>query len=83
MPTPEHQLTTEGFGDVIEIGRQIRDPMYATRLLPTTPVFLLPGAPDMAASRASMSRAAFASARNRPVPIPAQPAMAAAAPRRP
>ncbi|HEX5328155.1 MAG TPA: hydantoinase/oxoprolinase family protein [Acetobacteraceae bacterium] len=36
-------LTTEGFGDVLEIGRQIRDPMYATRLRPATPGFLLPG----------------------------------------
>lgn len=37
-------LTTEGFKDVLEIGRQVRDPMYAIRLKPATPVFLLPGA---------------------------------------
>ncbi len=35
-------LTTQGFRDVLEIGRQIRDPMYAVRLQPSAPVFLLP-----------------------------------------
>ena len=37
-------LATAGFGDVLEIGRQVRDPMYAAKLRPATPVFLLPGA---------------------------------------
>ena len=37
-------LATEGFGDVIEIGRQLRDPMYQVRIVSTAPRFLLPGA---------------------------------------
>ena len=37
-------LATEGFKDVIEIGRQSRRAMYALKLAPETPVFLLPGA---------------------------------------
>ncbi len=37
-------LATAGFGDVLEIGRQVRDPMYAAKLRPATPVFLAPGA---------------------------------------
>ncbi len=35
-------LTTDGFRDVFEIGRQVRDPMYRIRLTPGTPVFMLP-----------------------------------------
>ncbi len=36
-------LTTEGFRDVLEIGRQMRRQMYSVRLMPETPVFLAPG----------------------------------------
>jgi N-methylhydantoinase A/oxoprolinase/acetone carboxylase beta subunit len=36
-------LTTEGFRDVLEIGRQMRRQMYSVRLEPQTPVFLAPG----------------------------------------
>lgn len=36
-------LATEGFGDVIAIGRQVRDPMYMVRIKSTAPLFLLPG----------------------------------------
>lgn len=36
-------LTTEGFRDVLEIGRQMRRRMYSVRLAPETPVFLAPG----------------------------------------
>lgn len=36
-------LTTEGFRDVLEIGRQMRRHMYSVRLEPETPVFLAPG----------------------------------------
>ena len=36
-------LTTEGFRDVLEIGRQMRQQMYSVRLEPQTPVFLAPG----------------------------------------
>jgi N-methylhydantoinase A len=36
-------LTTEGFADVIEIGRQMRRQMYDLALVPETPVFLAPG----------------------------------------
>jgi len=36
-------LTTEGFRDVLEIGRQMRQRMYSVRLEPETPVFLAPG----------------------------------------
>lgn len=36
-------LTTEGFRDVLEIGRQMRRRMYSVRLEPETPVFLAPG----------------------------------------
>ncbi len=36
-------LATEGFGDIIEIGRQLRDPMYQVRVVSTAPRFLLPG----------------------------------------
>lgn len=36
-------LTTEGFRDVLEIGRQMRRQMYSVRLEPETPVFLAPG----------------------------------------
>ena len=35
-------LTTEGFRDVLEIGRQLRRQLYATMLEPTTPIFLAP-----------------------------------------
>ncbi|MER2535178.1 MAG: hydantoinase/oxoprolinase family protein [Rhizobiaceae bacterium] len=35
-------LTSEGFRDVFEIGRQVRDPVYRIRLTPATPVFMLP-----------------------------------------
>lgn len=36
-------LTTEGFRDVLEIGRQIRHALYDVILEPETPVFLAPG----------------------------------------
>ncbi|NQW11230.1 MAG: hydantoinase/oxoprolinase family protein [Alphaproteobacteria bacterium] len=36
-------LTTAGFRDVLEIGRQMRRQMYSVRLDPETPVFLAPG----------------------------------------
>ncbi len=36
-------LTTEGFADVLEIGRQMRRKMYDLALVPETPVFLAPG----------------------------------------
>lgn len=36
-------LTTAGFRDVLEIGRQMRHQMYAVRLVPETPVFLASG----------------------------------------
>jgi N-methylhydantoinase A len=36
-------ITTEGFGDVIEIGRQMRHQMYDLALDPETPTFLAPG----------------------------------------
>jgi N-methylhydantoinase A len=36
-------ITTEGFRDVLEIGRQMRQQMYSVRLDPETPVFLAPG----------------------------------------
>jgi N-methylhydantoinase A/oxoprolinase/acetone carboxylase beta subunit len=37
-------LTTAGFKDVLEIGRQMRQQMYKVVLRPETPVFLAPGA---------------------------------------
>jgi N-methylhydantoinase A/oxoprolinase/acetone carboxylase beta subunit len=37
-------LTTRGFKDVLEIGRQMRQQMYDAILQPETPVFLAPGA---------------------------------------
>lgn len=37
-------LTTEGFSDVLEIGRQNRRQLYQLILKPETPVFLAPGA---------------------------------------
>ncbi len=37
-------LMTEGFRDVLEIGRQIRQALYSVILQPETPVFLAPGA---------------------------------------
>ena len=37
-------ITTEGFKDVLEIGRQKRHAMYDLLLKPETPVFLAPGA---------------------------------------
>ena len=37
-------LTTEGFKDVLEIGRQRRQQMYDPILTPETPTFLVPGA---------------------------------------
>ncbi|WP_185641342.1 MULTISPECIES: hydantoinase/oxoprolinase family protein [unclassified Burkholderia] len=37
-------VTTEGFKDVLEIGRQMRHRMYDMILAPETPVFLAPGA---------------------------------------
>jgi N-methylhydantoinase A len=36
-------ITTRGFGDVIEIGRQMRHQMYDLALDPETPAFLAPG----------------------------------------
>jgi len=36
-------LTTRGFKDVLEIGRQMRQQMYDVVLQPETPVFLAPG----------------------------------------
>lgn len=36
-------LTTEGFRDVLEIGRQLRHQLYGIILAPHTPVFLAPG----------------------------------------
>jgi N-methylhydantoinase A len=36
-------ITTRGFGDVIEIGRQMRHQMYELALDPETPAFLAPG----------------------------------------
>lgn len=36
-------ITTEGFRDVLEIGRQMRHQMYDLVLKPETPVFLAPG----------------------------------------
>ena len=36
-------ITTEGFRDVLEIGRQMRHQMYELSLLPETPIFLAPG----------------------------------------
>ena len=35
-------ITTEGFRDILEIGRQMRREMYEVRLDPQTPVFLAP-----------------------------------------
>ena len=37
-------ITTEGFRDVLEIGRQMRHQMYEFALDPETPAFLAPGA---------------------------------------
>src|SRR5436189_2875475 len=37
-------ITTAGFKDVLEIGRQMRHAMYDLVLNPETPVFLAPGA---------------------------------------
>ena len=37
-------LTTEGFRDILEIGRQIRQAVYSIILEPETPTFLAPGA---------------------------------------
>jgi N-methylhydantoinase A len=37
-------LATEGFRDVLELGRQMRRQMYDLKLTPQTPVFLAPGA---------------------------------------
>ena len=37
-------ITTEGFRDVLEIGRQMRHALYHIVLKPETPVFLAPGA---------------------------------------
>lgn len=37
-------ITTEGFRDVLEIGRQLRTAIYELELEPETPVFLAPGA---------------------------------------
>jgi N-methylhydantoinase A len=37
-------LASEGFRDVLELGRQMRRQMYDLRLVPETPVFLAPGA---------------------------------------
>ena len=36
-------IATEGFTDVLEIGRQMRQQMYAVRLDPETPAFVAPG----------------------------------------
>ncbi|MCB1743489.1 MAG: hydantoinase/oxoprolinase family protein [Gammaproteobacteria bacterium] len=36
-------ITTEGFADTLEIGRQMRRQMYETRLEPQTPAFIAPG----------------------------------------
>ena len=36
-------LTTDGFADVLEIGRQMRRQLYEISLVPETPVFLAPG----------------------------------------
>ncbi len=36
-------LATEGFEDVLEIGRQMRQQLYETILRPQTPIFLAPG----------------------------------------
>ena len=36
-------ITTSGFRDVLEIGRQMRQQMYSVRLEPETPIFLAPG----------------------------------------
>jgi N-methylhydantoinase A len=36
-------LATEGFGDVLEIGRQLRNAMYHVILSPETPTFIAPG----------------------------------------
>jgi N-methylhydantoinase A len=40
-------LATEGFRDVLEIGRQMRRQMYSVVLQPQTPVFLAPGSRRM------------------------------------
>jgi N-methylhydantoinase A/oxoprolinase/acetone carboxylase beta subunit len=37
-------ITTQGFRDVLELGRQMRRQMYDLRLKPETPVWLAPGA---------------------------------------
>ncbi|MBT6273324.1 MAG: hydantoinase/oxoprolinase family protein, partial [Chromatiales bacterium] len=37
-------IATEGFSDVLEIGRQMRSAVYDLELTPQTPVFLAPGA---------------------------------------
>jgi len=37
-------ITTQGFKDTLEIGRQSRHAVYSVRLKPETPVFLAPGA---------------------------------------
>jgi len=37
-------ITTEGFRDVLEIGRQMRQEMYNLRIKPVTPAFLVPRA---------------------------------------
>ena len=44
-------LATEGFTDVLEIGRQSRRQIYQLLLKPETPVFLAPGARRMAHAR--------------------------------
>ena len=36
-------ITTQGFKDVLEIGRMIRESMYQVILDPATPIFLAPG----------------------------------------
>src|SRR5262249_16957563 len=36
-------ITTAGFGDVLEIGRQMRHQMYELQLAPEPPIFLAPG----------------------------------------
>ena len=37
-------ISTSGFGDIIEIGRQLRRSVYELHLTPSTPTFLAPGA---------------------------------------
>ena len=58
-------ITTAGFKDVLEIGRQMRRAMYDLVLKPETPVFLAPGALPQGGARAYRPRRRGAGAARR------------------